>query len=199
MHSVCSAVMEFSELPEWARQATAECADRLSRDGCLRVELSLTAREEGGIRHHLLSGWTVGRDVEPGRSGVRPDFDATVVPEGDVAITPGNSAVVRLFPRFPGRWSEVLPGATIGMLDGGRRVGTAVVTEKVELTNAHLIGRWPAYTSVRFRVDHDGVTAGTEGCIVEVYSDGYEVEVVGPDGKTLWLGGVADDRLEWRG
>ncbi len=85
------------------------------------------------------------------------------------------------------------------MLDGGRRVGTAVVVEVVEPTRAHLIGRWPPYTSVRFRADYDKVTAGTEGVIVEVYPDGYEIEVVGSDGETIWLGGVADDRLDWLG
>lgn len=191
--------MEYAELPEWAREATAECADRLSRDGCLRAELSLTKREAGGLRHDLLSGWTVGWEVEPDRSGVRPDFDATVVPEGAVAVAPGDTAVVRLFPRFPLRWSEVQSGAIIGLLDGGRRVGSAVVLERVEPTNTHLVGRWPPYTSVRFRVDHDGVAVGTVGWIVEVYADGYEVEVVGPDGETIWLGGVADERLDWIG
>ena len=44
-----------------------------------------------------------------------------------------------------------------------------------------------------------GLAAGTEGTVLMVFGDGtaFEVEVVNPDGSTLFLGTLSADDLEW--
>jgi hypothetical protein len=37
-----------------------------------------------------------------------------------------------------------------------------------------------------------GAPVGAKGAVLEDYGDGYEVEVVNPDGSTAWLGGLPD-------
>lgn len=59
--------------------------------------------------------------------------------------------------------------------------------------------RWPLYSVVRFMTDThraQGAPLGTEGYIVDVYEDAYEVEVseLGT-GETAFLGAVRDEDL----
>jgi hypothetical protein len=57
----------------------------------------------------------------------------------------------------------------------------------------------PQYSDVRFATDRfagDGAPRGAVGTILEVYPDGYEVDVSDRAGRTLFLGAVLDADVE---
>ncbi|HXH80027.1 DUF4926 domain-containing protein [Nocardioides sp.] len=184
------------EVPDWMAEAHAQARHATSRYGCIRAKLRLTDSAHGGRRHAVLAGWTAAWEIGNSADGHRPDNDAMVFPEGTRELLPGTTCIVRLVPRFPQRWSHVAVGDLIQMRDGRRVIGSATVVEVVEPTNEHLIGRWPLFATVRLRREVDGVPAGTQGAVVDVYEDAYEVEIVSDAGETLWLAAVADDDLE---
>lgn len=182
--------------PDWSVEATAEAQRRLSRQGCIRARLELTAPEAGGRRQAIQSGWLGGWEIGNEADGQRPDNDAMIVPEGQTTIEPGSSTLVRILPMTPHRWAKVRVGDVIRLRDGAGCLGSAQVVELVEPTNEHLTGRWPVASTVRFRRDIDEVPAGTLGEIIDVLGDTYEVEVLAADGGTAWVGPVPDEALE---
>jgi hypothetical protein len=57
------------------------------------------------------------------------------------------------------------------------------------------------YDTVRLRhgLPEEGLPAGTLAAVLDVYDEptpGYEIEVVGTDGRTIFLGSVDPDQVE---
>jgi uncharacterized protein DUF4926 len=74
-----------------------------------------------------------------------------------------------------------------------------VVEDVLFTIRPHLRSHLPQYSEVRFTTDRfhdDGAPRGSVGTIVEVYRDGYEVEVSNADGRTVFLGAVPDADVE---
>jgi hypothetical protein len=74
-----------------------------------------------------------------------------------------------------------------------------VVEDVLFTLRPHLRPHLPQYSAVRFTTDRfhdDGAPRGSVGTIVEVYRDGYEVEVSDAEGRTVFLGAVLDADVE---
>ena len=59
--------------------------------------------------------------------------------------------------------------------------------------------RLPAYSRVRIASDRyasEGAPRGAVGYVVELYDNGYEVEVSDVNGTTLFLGSIAEGEVE---
>ncbi|MFZ2502751.1 MAG: hypothetical protein WAW88_08795 [Nocardioides sp.] len=97
--------------------------------GFVRARLRLLTTDEGGRRTAILSGY---RSCWGFPSEVHDEMhDGPLLIEGQSHIDPGDSAVVSLHPLMPELWPEVLPGMTLGMFEGSRQVGEAIVLELV--------------------------------------------------------------------
>ncbi|MDG4820989.1 hypothetical protein O7635_03860 [Asanoa sp. WMMD1127] len=192
-------MLNDADLPTWSQGAVAEARNSISRFGCLRARLSLVDPAVGGRRHPVFAGWRVAWNIGNRADGQRPDNDAIVLPEGSSSISPGGASMVLVVPIYPNRWVHVESGDVLRMRDGNRIIGSATVVDRVAPTNEHLVGRWPPFTIVRFLHDLEGFPAGTTATIVDVFADGYEVEIEGESGETTGLAFVGDDDLEWRG
>lgn len=154
---------ESAGQPDWSVEATAEAEHRLSRYGCMRARLELTAPDAGGRRHAVQSGWVAAWEIDNGADGQRPDNDAMVVPEGQTAIEPGGTALVRIFPMTPHRWARVRVGDVIGMRDGARRIGSARVLEIVGPTSEQpAVNTWPVASA------EPGSARDVEGAVWQV-------------------------------
>jgi elongation factor Tu len=94
----------------------------------VRVRLELWTKEQGG-RH------------TPVFDGYRPDFRASTEEHGDVdlgnaevelpadnpMLVPGTAVEVEVEPVDASGWANVTTGLVLGVLEGGRQVGTATV------------------------------------------------------------------------
>jgi hypothetical protein len=55
--------------------------------------------------------------------------------------------------------------------------------------------RLELFATVVILENERGAPVGAQGAVLEDYGDGYEVEVVNPDGSTAWLAGLPDQAV----
>jgi hypothetical protein len=96
--------------------------------GFTRARLTLTRTEDGGRQTAIKSGYRSCWDISPAGDGSLFS-DAPLLLEGGDQLALGESAAVRLHPLFPEYWEGVQPGQVLGMFEGSKRVGLAVVLD----------------------------------------------------------------------
>ena len=122
--------------------------------------------------------------VGPVLSGRITSRDPTELVNPDGTVVPVPTMYVEMHSR-PGELAAVLVGVDPEAVKPGQRLRWR--------------DRWPNYSPVIFVTDayrDDGAPIGSRGTIIEVYGDGYEVEVCDSTGRTLFLGAVADRDIE---
>lgn len=99
------------------------------QQGYIRARLRLLTSEQGGRSGPIYSGY---RSCWGSPPDVHEDMhDGPLLIEGQDVLNPGEVATVRLHPLFPEYWPEVSEGLILGMFEGSRQVGEAVVVEVV--------------------------------------------------------------------
>lgn len=113
--------MDDRELARWQEQERER--------GCIRARLRLVTTEQGGRRGPISSGYRSCWGFPP---EVHADMhDGPLLIEGQNVLSPGEVAMVRIHPLVPDLWPEISDGLPLGMFEGSRKVGEAVVIEVV--------------------------------------------------------------------
>jgi hypothetical protein len=97
--------------------------------GYIRARLRLIASDDDGRTSPIYSGYRSCWGFPPELHGDM--HDGPLLIEDQEILEPGGVAVVRLHPLFPDYWPEVSAGLKLGMFEGSRQVGEAVVIEIV--------------------------------------------------------------------
>ncbi|GAA3527979.1 hypothetical protein AFL01nite_02840 [Aeromicrobium flavum] len=97
--------------------------------GYVRARLRLLTTEQGGRRTPIISGYRSCWGFPPELHGDM--HDGPLLIERQEALAPGEVAIVRLHPLVPDLWPRVSEGLRLGMFEGPRKVGDAVVIEVV--------------------------------------------------------------------
>ena len=83
--------------------------------------------EQGGRKGPIFSGY---RSCRSFPAGVHEDLhDGPLLIEGQDVLNPGDVGTVRIHPLVPRYWPEISEGLPLGVFEGSRRVGEAVVIE----------------------------------------------------------------------
>lgn len=113
--------MDDRELERWQRQEREH--------GYIRARLRLLSTQQGGRQGPIYSGY---RSCWGFPSELHADMhDGPLLLEGQDRLNPGETTIVRLHPLVPNYWPKVSDGLTLGMFEGSRQVGDAVVIEVV--------------------------------------------------------------------
>lgn len=99
------------------------------QNGYVRARLTLLTHEQGGRKTPLVTGyrscWGFPPEIHPYL------HDGPLLIEGQDWLAPGEDALVALHPLVPDHWPQVTVGLLLGMFEGSRKVGEAVVVEVV--------------------------------------------------------------------
>ncbi|MFC5175648.1 hypothetical protein [Nocardioides taihuensis] len=120
-----SRTVDDRELARWQKHE--------QEHGYIRARLHLLSTHEGGRSVPIFSGyrssWGFPQEVH------EYVHDGPLLIEDQDTLSPGEVATVRLHPLVPDYWPEVSVGLSLGMFEGSRKVGEAVVIEVVEPSN----------------------------------------------------------------
>ena len=107
----------------------ARWQERGREHGYVRARLRLLSTDQGGRRTPIVSGYRSCWAFPPELHGDM--HDGPLMIEGQEVLAPGEVAIVRLHPLFPEYWPRLSEGLMLGMFEGSRQVGDAVVIEVV--------------------------------------------------------------------
>jgi hypothetical protein len=97
--------------------------------GFIRARLRLLTTEEGGRRTPIVSGYRSCWSFPNELTNDMHDGPLTIEEASNLGL--GEEATVRLHPLSPEYWPRIGPGRKLGMHEGAKLVGTAIVVEVV--------------------------------------------------------------------
>ena len=109
-------------------------SERFADSAYIVAQVQLLPEDAGGRRSPIISGYrpTFLLATASGEA----HFDASIFLEDVDELVPGGSVAARLSPHLPEYWVEVEPNMELGIYEGRRRVGTALVVAVLDHTSA---------------------------------------------------------------